>query len=139
MGFPAANTSLKMSGKKKSQAWSFDVILAVIIFVGAFFICYFLLKPQTENTVDVLRDDAEFIAREILSEASPINVVENGVINETKLEQLVGNYSKLKSRVRVLNDFCIYLEDQRGNVVYLKSGGAGVGSPKINISGVPCK
>jgi len=31
--------------RKKSQAWSMDIIFAVVIFIGAFFTFYFLAKP----------------------------------------------------------------------------------------------
>ena len=130
-----------MFTKKKSQAWSFDVIMAVIIFVGAFFAFYFLLKPRTENTIDTLREDAELIANELLSESSPLNVIVDGKIDEAKLQQLLAeDYSDLKSQIRVEGDFCIYLEDQEGNIIYISQSPdiTGIGSPSISISDIPC-
>ena len=125
-------------GKKRGQAWSFDVILAVIIFVTAFFVFYFLLKPRTEKPVDTLRQDAEFIAHELLSNSSPFYIVESGKINETKLQDLIGNYPALKNRIKVANDFCIYLEDEEGNIISINTNVLGVGSSKIIISDKPC-
>lgn len=127
--------------RKKSQAWSFDIIIGVILFVGAFFAFYVILKQQTEEPVDTLRDDAELIASELLSETSPLNIVENGKINEGKLQQLIGNYPALKSQVRIKSDFCIYLEDQEGNVIYITQSPdvTGIGSPEISVSEIECK
>ena len=124
--------------RKKSQAWSFDIIIGVILFVGAFLAFYVILKQQTEEPVDTLREEAELIASELLSESSPLNVVENGKINEEKLQQLIGNYPTLKSQVRVKSDFCIYLEDQEGNVIYISQDITGIGSPIIKISQIRC-
>ena len=133
---------MTMLKTKKSQAWSFDVILAVIIFVGAFFTFYALLKPQTQKNVDTLQQDAESIANELLSESSSLNIIQNGtIINEAKLQlHLNEDYPALKSSVRVEGDFCIYLEDQDGNIIYISQSPpvSGVGSPKISISNVPC-
>lgn len=130
---------MKMTKIKKSQAWSFDIILAVIIFVGAFFVFYALLKPQTEKNLDTLQEDANLISQEMLSGSSILNVIEDGKINEEKLQQLLDEeYSTIKSQIRIESDFCIYLEDQDGNVIYLGSGVPGVGSESIKIGDVPC-
>jgi len=131
-----------MAGKKKSQAWSFDVILAVIIFVGAFFVFYALTKPQVEKSADTLRSDAELIAKELLSESSPLNILDGSTIDEAKLQQLLSeDYPALKSQVRVEGNFCIYLEDQDGNVIYIsrEPDVTGVGSPTMSISSIPCQ
>lgn len=125
--------------RKKSQAWSFDIIIGVILFVGAFLAFYVILKQQTEKPVDTLRDDAELIARALQTESSPLNVVESGKINEAKLQALLAqDYSTLKSQVRVKSDFCIYLEDQEGNVIYISQDVTGIGSPIIRISEIRC-
>ena len=120
-----------MSKIRKSQAWSFDVIIAVIIFVGAFFLFYFIFKPQT-NTVEELRSCAELVS-------SSLNLTEKGTINETKVQELVdADYPTLKAKIRAGCDFCIHFEDQQGFVIYIRSNIIGVGSPKINISDIPC-
>lgn len=130
----------KLFQRKKCQAWSFDVILAVVIFIGAFLLVYFLFKSEKESPVEALRNDAEIIANELLSDSSSLNVVENGKIDEQKLQQLLDeSYGELKSKVRVKSDFCIYLEDNEGNVLYIKQDVAGIGTDKIKISNVPCQ
>jgi hypothetical protein len=116
---------------KKSQAFSFDVILAVIIFVGAFFIFYFLLNPGTDK-VEELRSCAELVS-------SALNITDQGAVSESQLQELIdGDYPTLKAKIRAGCDFCIYFEDQGGNIVYVRGGISGVGSSKINISGTPC-
>jgi len=117
--------------KNKSQAWSFDVIIAVIVFVSAFFLFYFLVNPQ-EDTVENLKTCAEFISESL-------NFTETGEINDTLLQDLIdADYPTYKAKIRADCDFCIYLEDQKGDIIYIRSGVSGIGSSKINISDIPC-
>ena len=46
--------------------------------------------------------------------------------------------SKFLEKMKVKNDFCIFLEDENGDIIYLSTNQPGVGSPKIKISGDPC-
>lgn len=121
---------------KKSQVWSFDVILAIIMLIVAFFIFYFLLKPQTENKFQDLKKEAALVAGEVLP-----NITISGTeqIDEDKLRILLEEaYPELKKKFRSGADFCIYFEDEQGNVVYIRPGVTGLGSSEINVSGVPC-
>ena len=60
-------------------------------------------------------------------------------MNETKLEQLLGeDYKTIKERIRTEKDFCIFLEDENGDIVYISPGQLGIGSDKIKVSDVPC-
>lgn len=40
--------------------------------------------------------------------------------------------------LRIGNDFCIYLEDENGNIVLINDTYRGVGSSNINVSKTPC-
>lgn len=124
---------------KKSQAWSLDIILAVILFAGSFFLIYFLLKPQGESSIDILSREAELVSIQFLTESSLFNLTVDGKLNETKLQQLIGDYSNIKSKIKVKGDFCIYLEDQNGNIIYLANNVTGIGSSKISIGNVTCQ
>ena len=134
---------MNLKKRKKSQAWSFDVMIAVIVFLGVFFIFYSLLKSPAEDTVDALKNCAELIAGELPSESSAINIIEGGEINETKLQDLVDEaYLTLKQKVRAGCDFCIHLEDQMGNVIYVRStideNVTGIGTPNVKLTDIPC-
>lgn len=128
-----------MFNMKNSQAWSLDIIFAVLIFIGAFFLFYFLLGSKTESSIASLNEEAEFISNELFSENSILNITDDGIINETKLQQLIGNYPSIKSKIRIDGDFCIYLEDQEGNIINIINNVTGIGSSKINISNVTCQ
>ena len=48
------------------------------------------------------------------------------------------SYHELKSRLRMEGDFCIYFEDEKGNIVLINNSYKGIGASNINISGTPC-
>ena len=124
---------------RKSQAWSVDVILAVVIFMGSFFIYYALANSGPDSEVAGLKADANSVIKQVSNEGNTLSVVSQQEINITKIGELKNlNYDDLKSQLRVEGYFCIYIEDEKGNLVMINESYRGVGSPNINISGVPC-
>ena len=86
---------------KKAQAWGFDLMIASIIFVFAIivFFLYSLNYPtESQDKLETLFYEGNFIADSFLSEGIPldwteddvtkIGIVDNGKINETKLQRL---------------------------------------------------
>ena len=123
----------------KSQTWSVDITLAVIIFIGAFFIFYLLLYQNSNTKASNLKDEASIIIKQVSSGDSSLKVLNKNEINATKINELKNlSYEELKQRLRVEGDFCIYVEDENGNIVLLNNSYKGVGSSNINISGTPC-
>ncbi|MFW9876721.1 MAG: hypothetical protein ACFFG0_26805 [Candidatus Thorarchaeota archaeon] len=124
--------------KIKAQAWSMDIALAVVIFIVAFFVIYNIATTRTPSDVSNLYQEAERISKEATSENSTLSVVSGEVLNETKIQNLLGeDYSELKKKVRVEHDFCIYFEDDEGNIIKIQDA-SGIGSSEINISGIEC-
>src|SRR3989344_1872448 len=124
---------------RKSQAWSVDVILAVVIFMGSFFLYYALANSSPDSEVAGLKADANSVIKQVSNEGNTLSVVSQQEINITKIGELKNlNYDDLKSQLRVDGDFCIYIEDEKGNLVMINESYRGVGSQNINISGVPC-
>jgi len=124
---------------RKSQAWSVDVILAVVIFMGSFFLYYTIANSSPGTEVAGLKADANSVIKQVSNEGNTLSVVSKQEINMTKIGELKNlNYDELKSQLRVEGDFCIYIEDEKGNLVMINDSYRGVGSPNINISGVPC-
>ncbi len=113
---------------KNSQAWSMDIMLAFIIFIGTIFVFYSIVSNKQGGKEDELRDDA-------LRVLENLNITQN--ISQIE-ELLTEDYPELKKKLRVKNEFCIYFEDNEGNVIYISEGRPGIGSDKINISDVPC-
>ena len=114
---------------KKSQAWSMDIMLAIVIFIGTILIFYSVLTRNTGSSEDELKEDA-------IRLEETLNITQN----ISQIEELLNEkYPELKKELRIDSDFCIFLEDEEGNIIYLRQGTAGVGSDKISISGEPCE
>jgi len=63
-----------------------------------------------------------------------IGLEHNGIIDENQLKIIEKTeYTRLKDNLNVKNDFCIYIEDGKGNIILSK------GSPKLTQDGVTCK
>ena len=129
--------------KIKAQAWSMDIILAVVIFIVAFFAIYNIVGNKAQSNVHDLNQEAERISKEATSENSSLSMVNEDVLNETKILSLLGNYSEIKEKIRVDNEFCIYFEDEEGNLIIFNSSSyqniSGIGSSEINISDIICR
>jgi hypothetical protein len=117
---------------KTSQAWSMDIMMAFIIFIGTIFIFYSIISNRQSEKEDELQEEA-------------LRVLENLNItgNISQINELLGeNYSQLKKKLRVENEFCIFFEDEKGNIIYINPADPnqpGIGSEKIRISDEPCK
>lgn len=128
-----------MIKRKKAQSWSIDIALGVIVFVAAFFIFYTLLNADQGAKSANLRQEASNIIRQITSKGGSLRVVDNNNANLSRLNALKNtSYSELKKSLRVESDFCIYFEDEKGNVVLIDNSYKGIGSQNINLSSTPC-
>ena len=128
-----------VSIKSKAQSWSIDITLGVIIFMAAFFVFYALLNPSPAEKASNLKKDASTVIKQVASEENPMRIVDNNVVNLSKLNDLKNmSYDELKRTFRIEGDFCIYLEDDKGNIVLINNSYKGIGSPSINLSGTPC-
>ena len=115
-----------------------DVTLAIVIFVGAIFVFYAIFAGNQESTAEELEKDASKVLKSVSSEDSGVGIMDGIEVDEAKLQQLLGeDYNTIKEKIRADNDFCIFLEDEQGNVIYV-SNKPGIGSGKIKISNQPC-
>lgn len=127
------------SANSKAQSWSIDVILGVIIFIAAFFIFYGLLNENPNTKSDSLKEEASAVIRQIGSESSLVRVIDNNEINTTKAGALKNaEYGKLKGTLRIEGDFCVYLEDEEGNLVLINDSYQGIGAQNIDLGSTPC-
>ena len=123
----------------KAQSWSIDITLGVIVFIAAFFVFYSLLNSNPNAKAKNLQEEASLIIKQVGSEEAPLRIVDNREINVSRLNELKNiSYDELKRRLRVEGDFCIYFEDEKGNLVIINNSYRGIGSPDINLSGAPC-
>ncbi len=134
--------------KKRAQAWGFDLMMGAVIFTLGlilFFIYSINYPRQSEETLDVLRFEGEFIAENLLSTGHPNDWTENNVIaiglvneekiNQTKIERLYtmtssqAGYDKSKSLLNTRYEFFFNFSQQMfvaGNPV------EGIGKDYVN-------
>ena len=125
--------------KSKAQSWSVDIITAVVVFIVAFFIFQFSLNTNPNAKAKNLKEEASAVIKQVASDEAIIRVVDNNEINESKLAELKNlDYNELKRNLRIEGDFCLYLEDDSGNIVLINNSYKGIGSPNINLSNTPC-
>lgn len=123
----------------KSQSWSIDIALGVVIFIAAFFLFYLLLNADPNVKVGDLKEEASAVIKEVTAEGSSIRIIDGKEINESRLGELKNlSYNELKRRLGIESDFCLYFEDKNGYIVLINSSYKGVGSSSINLSDTPC-
>jgi len=124
---------------KKSQSWSVDIALGVIVFMAAFFIFYSLLSTNPNTKASNLKEEASIIIKQFGSGDASIRIIDNNEVNTSKVNELKNiSYDELKRRLRIESDFCIYFEDDKGYIMIINNSYRGVGAPNINLSGAPC-
>ena len=123
----------------KAQSWSVDIMLAAVIFMSSFFIFYALFSENSNTKVSNLRDDASTVIKQVSTADNSLRIINSNEVNVSKIQELKNlSYDELKRRLRIEGDFCIYFEDEKGNIVLINNSYKGVGTQNINISGTPC-
>lgn len=93
---------------KKAQAWSFDVIVAFIIFITGIIILYLYAVNYTEQSNKKL-DDIFYqanTASELILKDDEIGITSNNEINQTKLEEFYYNdYDFKRGQLGIKDNF----------------------------------
>lgn len=77
--------------------------------------------------------EAKMIADAIMDDHG-ISFASNGIVDENRLEEVRSmDYWDLKGSLKARNDFCIYIEDEKGNIILSK------GSGKLSKDDVACQ
>ncbi|MBI4176614.1 MAG: hypothetical protein HY518_05390 [Candidatus Aenigmarchaeota archaeon] len=123
---------------RQGQSWSFDVTIGVIVFLTTFLSIFAFINHQQGGNLNQVQEESEYVINQLRAENSPLQIVQNKKVNESNLEEISSlSYGELKGKAGVRNDFCIYFEGAGGNIVLINNS-RGIGSPSINISGMPC-
>ena len=102
--------------------------ITLVLIVALIAMIVGIYEKNNQTTVK----EAEKITDNIL-ENNAISLVSNGVINEAKLTEIKNmDYEEIKKMLNIDEDFCIYIEDENGNVILNK------GSAELSKDGV-CK
>ncbi|MBN1157680.1 hypothetical protein JXA85_08740 [Candidatus Woesearchaeota archaeon] len=134
---------------KKSQTWSTDVMIATVLFVIIFIgLVYIVSMNASSRVVNELKDESKIIPAKIVyspttaGNLSTSFIVNNKVDKERLRAVSELSYAQMKSVLGVKHDFCIYLEDEYGNMINISDVTADkspcIGSPNATLNGAPC-
>lgn len=150
MGFMV---SILAKGRKKTQTLSFDVLVAVVVFLAAVALMLYMLSSGggSRESLETMVGEGETISSQLISPSEqPGSSTAVVVRNQLDRERLAGlaalPYGELKSLLGVEGDFCIHFEDSQGNLFDIDSDPAvtkySIGSPDLNFTiiedGVEC-
>lgn len=129
---------------KKGQTWSFDLIVAVVLFVIVIALFYTFLSGDNSKTdkVTMMESSVQTISSKLncdLSSDESICIIKKGHLKNDSLNSFSSkDYEDLKVSLGIKGDFCIYLIDKDG--YYVPMGDKiGVGSGDlllVNQSGI---
>jgi len=131
----------------RGQIWSVDLAIGMLVFLLAIGTIYSLLNAKEAQDVSPLRIESEVVATVLTTGAnSPeLRVATENQLNMEALGDLAAkDYNELKTSFGIENDFCIFLEDEDGNLIYIENNGelyAGIGpnNGDLNLaSDTPC-
>lgn len=116
----------KSRSKIKPSKFKIDEISLVLIV--AIIIIAMTISQKTNH-----EKDTGNIMRMILNDNSA-TLSANGVIDQAELEKIQNmDYEQLKKYLNMKKDFCLYVEDENGNIIMSK------GSSKLSRDGIYCK
>jgi len=132
---------------RRGQSWSVDLVVAVVIFgFIAIVITSFVLLDKPD--IETLQVDAQRVSGAIdgavllLDDGTDCGVLLDGErINDASIDCLYGappdNYAPLRQSLGVEGDFCIFLEDENGQVIAVANRN-GWGSGDLTIADEAC-
>jgi len=132
---------------KKAQAWGTDLAIGFMIFSAAIVFFYFYsfnYTNETEDMLQILTYEGNYIADAIMSSGSPtdwtnetvqeIGIEDDGKINETKFERFFNltqsDYNKTKTLFQTRYDYYFFLKNES------IMGSEGIGKPGTNSTNI---
>jgi hypothetical protein len=129
----------------QGQSWSLDIILAVVIFVLIVGIFYTVLSTNKKDKTQELSLESKTVISNLDAtngQNGNLTIIYSGEIGMADLEKLYqSDYSELKKELGIRGEFCIYLVDQYGKLITVKSASGDIGSfgnTNYTLNGKPC-
>ena len=128
------------------QSWSFDIILAFVVFILIIAIFYAMINANTKTSQpETLQREASVIANSLDNATgikSSLSVIDKGKVEGTNVQNLYeSDYNTLKTQFGIKGEFCIYIIDQNGNLITVNTSTGrkvGFGNDDLMINGIPC-
>lgn len=124
----------------RGQVTSTDALLAAVIFLVVFILAAVLISDLFQSPIDLrLRTESQRILETVSSGVGQGSFIDGSEVDPQVIAELLSmSYSDLRALYGTEYDFCIYFEDQDGNIIMINETSAGLGDPSVNVSGLPC-
>ena len=126
---------MKMPKKrgKKAQTWSLEVFMAIMVFLIATVMFYSIIYTTPNNKE--LSKEAGLITKSISSN----ELFEDGLLTEDEAQTLAEkNCEELKQYFNTNKKICVYIKNQKGEIVPLSPEVKVAGCPGIDIGDIKC-
>lgn len=126
---------------KNAQMWSTDSLIGIALFSFIIiFVFYFLGTQQRSERVDAMKQESSSLTNVLGSpQKENLSFIEGTKISKERLASFANlSYEEIKDKLGLDYDFCLYFEDDKGNIINLTYGRPGVGSPNVSVSGAEC-
>ncbi len=125
---------------ERGQVWSVDVLLAVVIFISVILVFYVTMTSKQKEGLGDLESEASDL-RVALEQNRDFGFIQSDEVDDDKFQAFTGNttdnYEALKNQLGIKGEFCVFLEDSDGRIVFIDNK-PGVGNSSILIDGYPC-
>lgn len=123
----------------RAQVFSFDALVATVIFVLIVAIVIALTGSKTADEETKLRVSSQLVASKLTSETDPLSIMDPSTheVDPVKLNKLVDrDYKELKNDLGIKEDFCMVIIDETGSIVLVgnKTTGERVGIGQQNLT-----
>ena len=127
--------------KKRSQTVSTDVIFAIMLFLFGFILFFHIISQQESNDLESIKREGNTLPLKFIGPEKSTGLIVGNRVDKEKLKQLSDmDYEELKQELNLKYDFCMYFEDEQGNIIDItkETGKFCIGSPDAKLNGIPC-
>ncbi len=127
--------------QKRGQNWSIDIMIAVALFAFILSLFFLKLSSMQRGELRLLVDTAEVInaKMETSEDGGGWELIQGGEIDWEDFRGLSGwDYEYLKNELGIEGEFCIYIEDEEGNIITINGTTLGVGSDNLTVGNFSC-
>lgn len=132
--------SVKKSVKKDLFTFNNAVLLALILVLIVLFKTIIGPIPDFKAAEKAdLEQEAKTLLDTVAAEGTGMSLVSSNELLEEKIDSFSNTvYEEFKYTLGLKSEFCVYFEDENGNVLNIDGVEVGIGSGKIQINGKPC-
>ena len=127
--------------RKRAQTVSFDALVGTGAFLLVLIFLFYIMGRELggKEAVNVQKESEKIAGILASPQNTTVSIASGTKVDASKLEDVSQiEYELLRAHFGIKSDFCIYFEDEQGKIIPVSGNRLGIGSPLVNISGVPC-